>query len=158
MCGMALVFLLAQQFSGFRMKNRSILRPDLCQSSGRVSTPASRRVFLLTILGIALALRLAHWWAVRDEPFFALLAMDSQEYDRWAQEIAGGDWLGSQVFFQAPLYPYILAVIYKVAGWKLDAVYLLQITLAVAGIWALYRAARTMADERTGLVAAGLAA
>lgn len=130
----------------------------MCQSSGRVSTPDRRRILLWTILGIALALRLAHWWAVRDEPFFAQLAMDSQEYDRWAQEIAGGDWLGAQVFFQAPLYPYLVAAVYTVAGRSLDAIYLLQIAAAVAGIWALYRATREMADERAGLVAAGLAA
>ena len=42
--------------------------------------------------------------------------MDSQEYDRWAQGIAAGDWLGSRVFFQAPLYPYLLAVLYALAG------------------------------------------
>ncbi len=123
-----------------------------------MSTPIRSRSILLAILVIALALRLAHWWAVRDEPFFAQLAMDSQEYDRWAQEIAGGDWLGSQVFFQAPLYPYLLALIFKVAGWRLDAVYLLQIAAAVAGIWALDRAAREMAGERVALAAAGLAA
>ena len=123
-----------------------------------MSTPARPRSILLAILVIALALRLAHWWAVRDEPFFAQLAMDSQEYDRWAREIAGGAWLGSQVFFQAPLYPYLLAFVYAVAGRSLDAVYLLQIAAAVAGIWALYRAGREMADERVGLVAAGLAA
>lgn len=122
-----------------------------------MSTPV-RRPILLAILVVALVLRLAHWWAVRDEPFFGQLAMDSQEYDRWAQEIAGGDWLGSQVFFQAPLYPYILAVVYRVAGRSVDAIYLLQIALAIAGIWALYGAARRMADERAGLVAAGLAA
>src|SRR5437763_455127 len=43
------------------------------------------------ILALALALRLAHWWAVREQPFFAWLAMDSQEYERWAREIAAGD-------------------------------------------------------------------
>lgn len=121
-----------------------------------MNTPV-RRPLLLAILALALVLRLAHWWAVRDEPFFAGLAMDSQEYDRWAQEIAGGDWLGSRVFFQAPLYPYVLATVYTVAGRSLDAVYLLQILTAVAGIWALYRAAREMADERVGLLAALLA-
>lgn len=123
-----------------------------------MSTPARSRRILLAILAVALVLRLAHWLAVRDEPFFAQLAMDSQEYDRWAQEIAGGDWLGSRVFFQAPLYPYLLAIVYKLAGRSLDAIYLLQIALAVAGIWALYRAAREMAGERVALVAAGLGA
>ncbi|HEV7786632.1 MAG TPA: tetratricopeptide repeat protein [Thermoanaerobaculia bacterium] len=113
--------------------------------------PSRRHVLALgAILTLALALRLGHWWAVRHQPFFAWLAMDSQEYDRWAREIAGGDWLGSQVFFQAPLYPYFLAILYAVFGHSLDAVYLFQIALAVAGCWALYRAGREMAGETTG--------
>jgi tetratricopeptide (TPR) repeat protein len=120
-------------------------------------TPQRRRL-LSVLLAAALVVRLAHWWAVRDEPFFAWLAMDSQEYDRWAQGIAAGDWMGSQVFFQAPLYPYALGVLYAVFGRSLDAVYLVQIALAVAGCWALYRAGREMAGERVGLAAAGLAA
>lgn len=118
----------------------------------------ARRRLLLLLLTAALLVRLAHWWAVRDEPFFAWLAMDSQEYDRWAQGIAAGDWLGSQVFFQAPLYPYLLAALYSVFGRSLDSVYLAQIVLAVAGCWALYRAGREMGGERVGLAAAGLAA
>ncbi|HEX5716383.1 MAG TPA: tetratricopeptide repeat protein [Thermoanaerobaculia bacterium] len=117
-----------------------------------------KRRLLLLLLTAALLVRLAHWWAVRDEPFFAWLAMDSQEYDRWAQEIAAGDWLGSQVFFQAPLYPYLLAVFYNVFGHSLDSIYLAQIAFAVAGVWALYRAGREMGGDRVGLAAAGLAA
>lgn len=117
-----------------------------------------RRWLLPALLATAFVIRLAHWWAVRDEPFFAWLAMDSQEYDRWAQGIANGDWLGSQVFFQAPLYPYALGLLYAVFGRSLDAVYLFQIVLAVAGCWALYRAGRLMGGERVGLAAAGLAA
>ena len=117
-----------------------------------------RRRLLLLVLTAALVVRLAHWWAVRDEPFFAWLAMDSQEYDRWAQAIAAGDWLGSQVFFQAPLYPYFLAVLYNVFGRSLDSIYLAQIILAVAGCWALYRAGKEMGGERVGLAAACLAA
>jgi tetratricopeptide (TPR) repeat protein len=113
---------------------------------------------VLALLAAALLIRLAHWWAVRDEPFFAWLAMDSQEYDRWAQTIAAGDWRGSQVFFQAPLYPYSLGILYAVFGRSLDAVYLTQIVLAVAGCWALYRAGKEMGGERVGLAAAGLAA
>lgn len=127
------------------------------QRPSRRQDPA--RYFALgAILTLALALRLAHWWAVRDQPFFAWLAMDSQEYDRWAREIAAGDWLGSQVFFQAPLYPYLLAGLYALFGRSLDAVYLAQIALAVAGCWALYRAGREMAGENAGLGAALLAA
>jgi tetratricopeptide (TPR) repeat protein len=119
---------------------------------------ARGRRTLLAVLAVALGLRLAHWAAVRGAPFVGRLVMDSQEYDRWARGIAAGDWLGSGVFFQAPLYPYLVAAIYRIAGARPDAVYLFQIVLSVAGIYALYRAARLMAGERTGLAAAGLAA
>jgi tetratricopeptide (TPR) repeat protein len=113
---------------------------------------------LAAILAAALLLRLAHWAAVRGAPFVAQLAMDSQEYDRWARAIAAGDWLGHGVFFQAPLYPYLLAVLYRICGRSLDAAYLAQIGLAVAGCYALYRAGLAMAGERVGLAAAALAA
>jgi len=120
-----------------------------------VSPRARGRLSL--VLALAALLRLAHWAAVRAEPFFARLAMDSQEYDRWAREIAAGDWLGSEPFFQAPLYPYLLALVYR-AGGGLDAVYLLQIAAALAGLWALARAGGELSGERLGLAAAALGA
>jgi tetratricopeptide (TPR) repeat protein len=126
--------------------------------SPSASSWAWRTLPVAVVLGVALALRLAHWAAVRRAPFIAELAMDSREYDRWAREIAAGDWLGHGVFFQAPLYPYLLALLYKVFGRNLDAVYLVQIACAVAGCYALYRAGRAMAGERVGLAAAALAA
>ena len=99
---------------------------------GVISKP--RPWILPAILVVALALRLAHFFAVHDQPFFSQLAMDAQEYDRWAQEIASGHWLGSEVFFQAPLYPYLLATVYTIVGHRLDAIYLLQIATAMAGM------------------------
>ena len=122
--------------------------------------PSPRRRWpLAAALAVAALLRLAHWAAVRDEPFVGRLAMDSQEYDRWAQAIAGGDWLGREPFFQAPLYPYLLAVVYRAGGRSLDAVYLLQIAAALAGLYALGRAAEEMAGggergRRLGALAA----
>jgi 4-amino-4-deoxy-L-arabinose transferase-like glycosyltransferase len=114
------------------------------------------KIVLLVILLLALVLRLTHWLDVREDPFFAQLVMDSEEYDRWAMEIADGDWLGSEVFFQAPLYPYFLAVVYTLFGHSLDAVYLIQIVLSLLGIYALYRAGKKIAGEKVGLVAAAL--
>jgi len=118
----------------------------------------NRKIALLIILAGALFIRLVHWQAVRDEPFFSHLVMDSEEYDRWAGEIAAGDWLGSEVFFQAPLYPYFLAVVYSLFGHSYDVVYLFQILLALAGIYALFRAGRRIAGEKVGLAAAVLSA
>jgi len=115
-------------------------------------------IILYFILACALFLRLGHWLDVHHDPFFSQLIMDSQEYDRWAIEIASGHWLGSQIFFQAPLYPYLMAVAYKVFGHYLDIIYLFQILAAVAGCYALYRAGRKIAGDKVGLAAAALAA
>lgn len=116
------------------------------------------KIILTVILLLALILSLAHWLDVREDRFFAQLVMDSEEYDRWAGEIAEGDWLGSEVFFQVPLYPYFLAVVYTLFGHSLDAVYLIQIVLSLLGIYALYRAGKKIAGEKVGLVAAALSA
>ena len=64
---------------------------------------------------LALIFRIFHLWQIRRAPFFSVLMGDSRGYDLWAQRIAGGDWLGTDVFYQAPLYPYFLGTIY-VAG------------------------------------------
>jgi len=65
---------------------------------------------------IALAVRLVHLWQMREAPFFSVLLGDSRGYDEWARRIAAGEWLGTDVFYQAPLYPYFLAVIYWAAA------------------------------------------
>ncbi len=107
-----------------------------------------RRRTLLALLAATAILRLAHLLAVRDAPFVGQLALDSQEYDRWARAIAAGDWLGSAPFFQAPLYPYLVAVVYRLFAAAPLAVYLLQIAAAVVGCWALVRAAEALAGPR----------
>ena len=103
---------------------------------------------LAGLLAATAALRLAHLLAVREAPFVGQLALDSQEYDRWARAIAAGDWLGSAPFFQAPLYPYIVAVVYRLFAAAPLTVYLLQIAAAVLGCWALVRAGEVLAGPR----------
>src|SRR5437899_7258072 len=76
----------------------------------------SFRSAALAIFAVALTLRLIHIWQIRQSPFFNVLIGDARGYDEWAQQIAGGDWIGHDVFYQAPLYPYFLGSIYWLAG------------------------------------------
>src|SRR4051794_27314188 len=80
----------------------------------------------------ALAVRLVHVWQMRATPFFSVLMGDSRGYDEWARRIAAGEWLGREVFYQAPLYPYLLGVIYTVAGHHLLAVRIVQALIGSA--------------------------
>jgi Tfp pilus assembly protein PilF/4-amino-4-deoxy-L-arabinose transferase-like glycosyltransferase len=70
----------------------------------------------LAIFVLAVLIRLLYVFQVRGNPFFGNPVVDSLTYDLQAREIAGGNWLGSDVFWQAPLYPYFLALLYKISG------------------------------------------
>ncbi len=68
--------------------------------------------------GIAFALRVLAIWQQRGLPTQRALLSDSQAYWDWASSILGGDWLSSTfgVFYQAPAYPYLLAMCRLLVG------------------------------------------
>ena len=89
------------------------MRAVAARVGGAVIPPPPRRArfALVAVLVAAALLRLAHWWTLRDAPFVGQPVLDSAEYDRWARQIAGGDWRGDGAFFQAPFYPYLIATV-----------------------------------------------
>ena len=66
------------------------------------------------IFAAALTLRFAHLWSMRKSPLSRVLLGDARAYDLWARQIAGGDWLGRDVFYQAPLYAYFVGALYAI--------------------------------------------
>jgi tetratricopeptide (TPR) repeat protein len=107
--------------------------------------------FLIAIL--ALALRLIHLLQIQSSPFALALVGDGRQYDLIAQEIAGGSWFGTTVFYQAPLYPYFLAMIYSLAGHDLIVVKLVQIAIGTAACVLLFDAGRLFFGLRAGIIA-----
>ncbi|MBW8861650.1 MAG: tetratricopeptide repeat protein [Acidobacteria bacterium] len=103
----------------------------------------------------ALAVRLVHVWQMRATPFFSVLLGDSRGYDEWARRIAAGEWIGHDVFYQAPLYPYMLGVIYAIAGRHLLLVRVVQALIGSASCVFLALAAERLVSRRAG-IAAGL--
>jgi tetratricopeptide (TPR) repeat protein len=107
----------------------------------------------LVIFAVALAVRLAHVWQMRGSPFFSTLLGDARSYDEWARQIAGGDWMGHDVFYQAPLYPYVLGAIYAVAGRSLLLVRVVQAIIGSASCVLLGMAAARLFSRKAGLAA-----
>ena len=101
----------------------------------------------------ALAVRLVHVWQMRATPFFSVLLGDSRGYDEWARRIAGGEWIGRDVFYQAPLYPYMLGVIYAIAGRQLLLVRVVQAVIGSASCVLLALAAERLVSRRAGIAA-----
>src|SRR5437667_11926305 len=107
----------------------------------------------LVIFAVAFTLRIVHIWQMRNAPFFTLLVGDARSYDEWAQRIAGGEWIGRDVFYQAPLYPYFLGTIYSLAGRSLMAVRIVQAVIGACSCVLIGAAARRLFSERVGLIA-----
>jgi len=110
---------------------------------------------LAAIFAAALAIRLIHVWQLGASPFADLLMGDSAGYDRWARDIAGGNWLGSDIFYQAPLYPYLLGIVYSLFGPDVTMVRICQAALGAGSCVLLAAGAGRFFNRRVG-VAAGL--
>lgn len=107
------------------------------------------------VFAVALAVRLLYLGFLSTTPLFDILVGDAERYDQWARAIAGGDWMSRAegVFYQAPLYPYLLALVFAVTGHSLWAVRVLQAALGAAACALLARAGRRAYSPAAGMVA-----
>ena len=101
----------------------------------------------------ALLVRLVYLIQISRAPYVTLLMGDSKSYDAWARQIAAGDWMGKEVFYQAPLYPYFLGVIYTVIGHDLFAVRVAQSCLGALSCALVAHATWRLFSRRAGIVA-----
>ena len=104
----------------------------------------------LALVTVALVVRGLHFWEMSHSVLYELLLGDAGQYDRWAQSIAGGDWIGSEVFYQTPLYPYLLGALYRVFGHDPWLVRVLQAGFGALSCVFLARAGAGFFSERVG--------
>jgi hypothetical protein len=70
----------------------------------------------LRLIVAAVAVRLVVFGQYLASPLKGFHRLDQTYYLAWARRIAAGDWLGSEVFEQGPLYPYLLAIVFRLFG------------------------------------------
>ena len=86
---------------------------------------------LMAAIGIlALILRLTCLAETASIASTQQLLGDAATYYAWAEKIASGSWYGDTTFYQAPLYPYVLAVLMKFGGVAVPGI---RITQALFG-------------------------
>lgn len=112
----------------------------------------------LALFALALGLRLAHVFTLSSSPFYEFLPLDADAYDRWARAILGGEVVRSEPFYQAPLYAYVLAGIYKVAPDDLLAPRLVNALFGALHVVLVYTLGRLLFSRAVGAVAALLCA
>lgn len=105
------------------------------------------------IFFVALAVRLLHLWQIQPSPFFDVLLGDAHGYDEWARRLAAGDWIGREVFYQAPLYPYFLGLVYAVFGPDLLVLRIIQAVIGSASCVLLSLAGVRLFSKPVGAIA-----
>lgn len=89
-------------------------------------------------------------------PFYNQPALDAEYYDLWAQRVASGGGYGPMPFYMAPLYPYFLALIYKLAGHSFPIAYAIQQGLGILNLLLIYVLGKRIFGHVPALVAVGL--
>ncbi len=114
---------------------------------------------LVLVLLLGFGLRASYSFQIKASPFFEPEAgIDQYLYDTWAQRIADGDWVGDEVFWAAPGYPYFLGIIYSFFGRNLLLVRLIQAFLGTLSCFLIFLIAKQRFGALPGLIAAFLAA
>jgi 4-amino-4-deoxy-L-arabinose transferase-like glycosyltransferase len=117
------------------------------------STRRERLVLGLGIFGFALAVRGLQLWQLQGSVLADMILGDAVNYDARAREIAAGDWIGDEVFYQAPLYSYFLAVVYRFVGDAPQGVRVIQAFLGAASCAFVAQAGWRLFGRRAALLA-----
>ena len=145
------------------------------------------KIILLSIVVATLLLRSVHLYNHLASPLAhpeeLMQSTDISAFSVWAKKIADGDvlcrdtyhpymdwmediaplstferwWGGKEIYHQTPLYPYLLALSYWLAGSSVPLL-VLQVLLSVLSVYLVFRITTLLVDARAGLFAAGLAA
>jgi 4-amino-4-deoxy-L-arabinose transferase-like glycosyltransferase len=105
------------------------------------------------IFFLAILLRIIHIAAIQQHsPFFDVFPGDLGSYDRWATAIIEQGWLGREIFYQDPLYSYVLAFIYKAIGRDFFWVYTIQALLGAATALVIFLIGSRIFNKATGII------
>jgi len=123
----------------------------------RLTAPKTNWAIIFIFLA-ALSIRLLYIFQILGFPLTEYIVksdvFDQYTYNTSAMKILSGGWIGSEVFGKEPLYPYFLAVIYKIFGYSHIAVYIMQAILTSLGVLFLYRIADLLFNRTAGYIAA----
>ena len=113
------------------------------------------RAVLISILLFGLIFKIIYLFSyASDSPYYAKAYMDSAVYADWAKLINHEGWLGKEVFYWAPFYPYFLSVLFSIFPNKFLFVYIVQLVLGICTVGLIYLTGKAIYNERTGLIAA----
>ncbi len=107
----------------------------------------------LIIFAVSLLVRVVYIIQLKDTPFWDAMMIDAGLYDRWGSDIASGQWMGKNIFYDPPLYAYFLGVIYKFFGHNYLVLRIIQAVVGSAHSVIIFYLASRILDRRAGILA-----
>ncbi len=114
-------------------------------------------IAVAAVAGVSIILRIAFLLKLQGTPFFLEHFSDSRLYMKLAGSIANGQGI-EEAFFMSPLYPYLLALVWKITGSPELWMRLLQIAFGAATAVATMQIGRRIFSMKTGILAGMLVA
>jgi 4-amino-4-deoxy-L-arabinose transferase-like glycosyltransferase len=102
---------------------------------------------------LALVVRLIYLFETRNVAFVLHPVGDAAGYYEWAREIAAGRWVGTEYFYQAPGYPYVLALLFSAFGVGMNVIRVAQLVWGVCSVVCLHVATQRLFDRGAGAIA-----
>jgi len=109
-------------------------------------------IVVIGLVAVALLIRIVYIHELSDNPFFNYPVVDSATYDDMAVRIAAGEAPSDEPFFQPPLYPFFLGLLYSIFGREFFAVRFAQMILGVLNVVLCYEIARRIFTPRIAIV------
>jgi tetratricopeptide (TPR) repeat protein len=109
------------------------------------------------VFGIALVVRLMYVWQIRSMPFFDAPIIDANMYDQSATDLLQS-LVEQRPFYQAPLYSYFLALIYRIFGHDYLVPRLIQSAIGAVNCVMVALIGKRLFGKRQGLLAGCIAA
>jgi len=123
----------------------------------RRKSPPEIYIILLIFL-TAYVIRLAYIIEISEQPYFTAPAVDAQYHDEWAMDIAAGKLYYGEPFFRAPLYPYLLGMVYYVFGHDYFIARIIQALIGAFSCMLIYFLGKKIFSKRVGIISGFAAA
>ena len=121
-----------------------------------------RRILLsapFLVFATALLVRVLYFLqSMHSDPMFYQPILDSMIHHNWAFLIAKGDWIGSDSFFRAPLYPYFLGTIYAIFGVNFIIPRIIQMIVGALNCVLTLKIGETLLGKRIAVISGFVAA
>jgi 4-amino-4-deoxy-L-arabinose transferase-like glycosyltransferase/Flp pilus assembly protein TadD len=106
------------------------------------------------VIILAAGIRIFYWIQFQSSDLGPILLVDAEGYHLKALKLLTKGWLGDSAFYQAPLYPYFLAMIYKIFGQNISTVQGIQIALSTGTVWLIYRIGESLFNRKVAILSA----